>query len=124
VLSSFGICRITAWLAVLQTTTAFVLISYCWRTPNSPILHPYFGAIVMLSIFTLHVLFVFWPYKMEADSRGTLRRSLQRCFMSGWVKYRLLDNVRSPPNFQTPPNFPHSQPSLRDLFVQVVRAIP
>jgi hypothetical protein len=102
VLSSFGICRITAWLAFLQTTSAFILITYCWGTPDSSIIHPYFGAAVMLAVLTLHLLFLFWPFKMEASARSSLRRSLRRCFLSGWVKYRLLDNVSRP----APPSFP------------------
>jgi hypothetical protein len=96
VLSAFGICRIAAWLAVLQTTSAFVLIVYCWSVPGYSTVHPYFGAAVMLAVFSFHLLFLLWPQRMEAGARGSLRGALKRCLMSGFVKYRLLDNVCAP----------------------------
>jgi hypothetical protein len=96
VLSAFGICRIAAWLAVLQTTSAFVLIVYCWSIPGYSTVHPYFGAAVMLAVLSFHLLFLLWPQRMEAGARGSLRSALKRCVMSGFAKYRLLDNVCAP----------------------------
>jgi hypothetical protein len=94
ILSAFGICRIAAWLAIIQTSSAFVLVLYCWSGPSHLTSNPYFGAVVMVAVLLLHLLFLFWPRHMEADARRSMRSSLKRCLMAGFVKYRLLDNVR------------------------------
>jgi hypothetical protein len=93
ILSAFGICHIAAWLAVLQTTSAFVLIFYCWSEPGYFTVHANLGAAVMLAVLSLHLHFLLWPQRMEADARGSMRSALKQCLISGIVKHRLLDNV-------------------------------